>query len=224
MVIEFLVKQFDRLFKYEYTGHMEEDLDKIAKGKKVWYILCRETHDLIKQLSANIEEEKINYKIDEDHTYMIGKYGPTVKWERDGIVVFKKVNEGIDYQKLQRGEYTLEDIIDRTTDTTIGIYKKVPINIKKGPYGYYIQHNKTRKSIEGPTITLKEAIKLLEKPSTIIYSLRDDLSIRTGKYGLYIFYKTKKMTRPKFYKLDGYNMDAYNKDDLLKWIKEKYKV
>ena len=39
-----------------------------------------------------------------------------------------------------------------------------------------------------------------------------------------IFYKTKKMTRPKFYKLDGYNMDAYDKDNLLKWIKEKYKV
>ena len=32
------------------------------------------------------------------------------------------------------------------------------------------------------------------------------------------------MTRPKFYKLDGYNMDTYDKDDLLKWIKEKYKV
>lgn len=224
MVIEFLIKQFDSLFKYEYTSHMEEALDQIAKGKKIWHTLCRETHNLIKQLSIKIEEEKINYKIDENHTYMIGKYGPTVKWERDGIVVFKKVNEGIDYQRLQRGEYTLEDIIDRTTDTTIGIYKKVPINVKKGPYGHYIQHNKIRKSIDGETITLEEAIKLLEKPSTIIHSLRDDLSVRTGKYGLYIFHKTKKMIRPKFYKLDGYNMDAYNKENLLKWIKEKYKV
>ena len=138
MVIEFLVKQFDRLFRYEYTGHMEEELDMIANGKKVWHTLCGETHGLIKQLSAKIEEEKINYKIDENHTYMIGKYGPTVKWEKDGVVVFKKVNEGIDYTKLQRGEYTVEDIIDRTMDTTIGIYKKAPINVKKGPYGYYI--------------------------------------------------------------------------------------
>ena len=155
---------------------------------------------------------------------MIGKYGPTVKWEKDGVVVFKKVNEGIDYKRLQQGEYTLEDIIDRTTDSTIGIYKKTPINIKKGPYGYYIQHNKIRKSIDGKTITLEEAIKLLERPSTIIHILRDDLSIRTGKYGLYIFYKTKKMTRPKFYKLDGYDMEQYDKAGLLKWIKEKYKV
>jgi len=224
MVVEFLIKQFDCLFKYEYTGHMEEELDKIAKGKKVWHTLCGETHGLIKKLSAKIEEEKINYKIDEVHTYMIGKYGPTVKWEKDGVVVFKKVNEGIDYKRLQQGEYTLEDIIDRTTDTTIGIYKKAPINVKKGPYGYYIQHNKIRKSIDGKTITLEEAIKLLERPSTIIHILRDDLSIRTGKYGLYIFYKTKKMTRPKFYKLDGYDMEQYDKAGLLKWIKEKYKV
>ena len=28
------------------------------------------------------------------------------------------------------------------------------------------------------------------------------------------------MTRPKFYKLDDYDMDSYNKEELLKWIKE----
>ena len=32
------------------------------------------------------------------------------------------------------------------------------------------------------------------------------------------------MTRPKFYKLDGYDMEQYDKAGLLKWIKEKYKV
>ena len=47
------------------------------------------------------------------------------------------------------------------------MYKKVPINVKKGPYGYYILYNKFV-SIDGPTITLK-AIKLLEKPSTIVH-------------------------------------------------------
>ena len=110
---------------------MEEELDQIAKGKKAWHTLCGETHDLIKKLSANIEEKKINYKIDKEHTYKIGKYGPTVKWDKDGVIVFKKVNEGIDYHRLQNGEYTLEDIIDRTTNTTIGIYKKAIINLKK---------------------------------------------------------------------------------------------
>ena len=78
-----------------------------------------------------------------------------------------------------------------------------------------LKQNKSKKK------NIEEAIKLLEKPSTIVHVLRDDLSVRTGKYGLYIFYKTKKMTRPKFYKLDDYNMDTYDKDDLLKWIKKK---
>ena len=48
-------------------------------------------------------------------------------------LVDENAQEGIDYKTLQRGEYTLEDIVDRTTDTTIGIYKKAPINVATKP-------------------------------------------------------------------------------------------
>ena len=36
MVIEFLLKQFDPLFVYEYTENMEKKLDDISKGESKW--------------------------------------------------------------------------------------------------------------------------------------------------------------------------------------------
>ena len=225
MVIEFLLQHYDNIFSYEYTKLMEKDLDIIAEGEMKWHVLCDNCYRDIMSKSKDIKEEKVVYKIDDNHTYMIGKYGPTVKYERDDIISFKKVNHDIDYFRLKNGEYTLDEIIDRTSDQTIGLYKNRPIDLRKGPYGYYIEYDGKKKSIgDKRIITLEDAIVLLEKPSTIVYELRDDLSIRNGKFGEYIFHKTKKMKKPKFYKLKGYDLNNYDKEKLLMWIKEKYHI
>ena len=56
------------------------------------------------------------------------------------------------------------------------------------------------------------------------------MSIRNGKYGPYIFYKTKHMKRPQFLKLKGFKLDDgedYDTCDIEKlttWIEETYSV
>ena len=58
----------------------------------------------------------------------------------------------------------------------------------------------------------------------ILRVLSEDLTIRKGKYGHYIFYKTNKMTKPKFLNFKGYQGD-YLKDnvgDVVKWIDNKH--
>jgi len=62
-------------------------------------------------------------------------------------------------------------------------------------------------------------------PNSIRY-ISDNVSIRNGKYGDYIFYKTKKMTRPSFYKLDGFSGDYKNVniEVLKKWIVDTHHV
>ena len=45
MVIDFLEKHFSSLFQYDYTREMEDDLDKVANGEKIWYTIC-ETCDV----------------------------------------------------------------------------------------------------------------------------------------------------------------------------------
>ena len=72
-VIEFLIKYFNKLFDYDYTKSMEDELDNIAHGTKKYYELCDECYgfinDLIKtnNLAANSNsangQEKIQITI-----------------------------------------------------------------------------------------------------------------------------------------------------------------
>ena len=64
------------------------------------------------------------------------------------------------------------------------------------------------------------------KPIGLVRELNTHLSIRTGKYGDYIFYKKPRMTKPVFYKLNGFESD-YKKCDkmlVLNWIKQTYNI
>jgi DNA topoisomerase-1 len=60
--------------------------------------------------------------------------------------------------------------------------------------------------------------------SNIQRVLTPDLSIRMGKYGSYIFYKTVKMGKPDFYKLSNFHQPflTCDKDVLVDWIQETY--
>ena len=57
-------------------------------------------------------------------------------------------------------------------------------------------------------ITLDDIIPLIENKTSlnqsVIRTINSDISIRSGKYGNYIFYKTHNMNKPKFIKLVGF--------------------
>ena len=60
----------------------------------------------------------------------------------------------------------------------------------------------------------------------MVRKITDDISIRNGKYGDYIFYKTPEMKNPTFLKLKGYSGDYKNDslNDIIEWIKTTYKI
>jgi hypothetical protein len=60
----------------------------------------------------------------------------------------------------------------------------------------------------------------------MIRELTPDLSIRNGKYGGYIFYKTPSMKKPKFFALKGFK-ESYRfcqKDVLMEWIRTTHQI
>jgi DNA topoisomerase-1 len=61
---------------------------------------------------------------------------------------------------------------------------------------------------------------------TILRRLSPDLSIRNGKFGPYIFYKTEKMVKPRFYDLRKFEngFGVCDKDELINWIRTTYKI
>jgi DNA topoisomerase-1 len=119
-----------------------------------------------------------------------------------------------------------------------GIYKKHPVVIKDGPHGYYIDYNKECHSLEYfenismiPTWIdngeissddLNTLISYIENKTNpnIIVEINQNWSLRNGKFGKYLFYKTSKMKAPKFYKI---TIDTENKNELEDYIIKKYK-
>jgi DNA topoisomerase-1 len=139
IVYEFLEKHFDALFNYDYTKNMEDNLDKISKGKRVWHTLCDECNNQIKESSKDIVSTRETYKIDKNHVYMIGRYGPVIKYEKDGETSFKAVKKDLDIEKLKKGEYKLKDVLDTSNGNSnkkcLGEFKGNDVYVMKGKYG-----------------------------------------------------------------------------------------
>ena len=230
MVYEFLEKHFDDLFNYDYTKNMEDNLDKISRGKRIWYTLCDECNKQIKESSKKISTTRESYKIDKEHSYMIGRYGPVIKCEKDGEITFKNVKKDLDIEKLKNNEYKLEEILDlknkNSNKITLGLHKENEVYLMKGKYGMYINCNGKNMSIshikkEMNEIKMDDILDVLNgkksKNSSIIKEISCDISIRKGKYGPYIFYKTKQMKKPKFIPMKGITIDDVNEN----WVLNK---
>ena len=212
IVCEFLTKYYNDLFKYEYTKYMEDVLDNIAKGFTVWHELCRECLNQVETSTSQIDlTGKISIHTDEADDVDGGE-------KKEKKFVSKK----------------------------LGKYDNETLTLKKGKYGLYVTWGENKKSLNGldkevSEITLDDVITHINRPittlnqdthtqksesSNIVKYINYDLSIRKGKYGDYIFYKTKSMRTPKFFSLSKYNGN-YKTDDIstiLRWIKENYNV
>ena len=231
IVYEFLEKHFDDLFNYDYTKHMEDELDKISNGNKIWHTLCNDCHKQINKSSKNIKDShRETYRIDENHIYMIGKYGPVIKYENGEETSFKSVKKNIDIEKLKNGEYTLKEIVDfnkvGSNNINLGEYEGEDVILKKGKYGMYITYKGKNSSIshikkEMERVDLKDVLDVLKGKKTsnpnILKVITDEISVRKGKYGPYVFYKTKKMSRPKFIPMKGVSLDEVNEE----WVSDK---
>ncbi len=246
-VIDFLLSKFDSFFDYQYTKKMEDDLDRISKGTYVWHQMCDECYRELTAITNNNNitrestPQKIGIRIDSEHTLIHGKYGPVIKRElptvkNKGKVQFLPAKKDLDMNILQhKAHIDLTDVIDSTNiHKSIGKYKGKDLYIKTGKYGTYAQWGDERRALKGIESTeyidvlryLDKDVLDVDKPIGIVRELTDQISIRTGKYGDYIFYKKPRTKKPQFLKLSGFNADytKCDKTQLLHWIQETYHI
>jgi DNA topoisomerase-1 len=245
IVMEFLDKYFSNLFNYDYTKEMEDELDKISKGETIWYNLCDTCNKQIDTLVDGLKDEtKIEVKIDDNNTYLVGKYGPVIKCveEVDGkeAITFKPIKKDIDIHKIENGDYNIEEIVDTTNKIKrqyiLGQHDGKDVILKKGKFGLYIMWGENTKNLKEfgnrpiENITFDEVQKYLEEGSNLIREVSASVSIRKGQKGDYIFYKSVKMKKPQFFDLKNFYVDV--KEDykicnitiLKSWINDKYKI
>ena len=240
VVIEFLLKNFENIFEYDYTKGMEDTLDVISKGERTWYTLCQECDEMLDSTVTTVKKEvkKKTYQVDDKHTYMIARYGPVLKYDNPetGKVEYKKVKKDIDMGKLERGEYSVFDIVeDKPKDNILGQHEGKEVVLKKGRYGLYVSWGGTNVSVASlqkspAVITIYDVKPFLTGEKTgnksVVRDITKDISIRKGKYGDYIFYKTAHMSRPQFLKLKGFELDyrTCKPSEIMSWILATYGI
>lgn len=247
IVMEFLEKHFLDIFNYDFTKTMEDDLDNISKGITLpadLIIQCNTQLDvLIDKLKT---ETKLEVHIDDQHTYLVGKYGPVIKCTEindDGkqTVSFKSIKKDVDIHQLGK-ETELDDIIDSSkkepTQYSLGSHEGEDVILKKGKFGLYITWGTNSKSLKElknrqmENITFDDVKPYLESSTknNIVREITPALTIKTGPKGDYIFYKQPKSKRPTFFDIKAFYTDTnqdYKTCDILvlkAWIKVTHKV
>ena len=72
-----------------------------------------------------------------------------------------------------------------------------------------------------PYLSSKEKID-----TSVLRVLNDNFSVRTGKYGPYVYYKRASMAKPIFYNIKKFkeSFTYCNADILIKWICDTYNI
>lgn len=227
-VIEFLLGSFENLFSYSYTENMENELDEIFTSNKEWYEICKKCdEDLNMWIKPANERMKKEYKIydREDWVIIFSKNGPLLKEKNktesvevddsDSIdsevgssenenkektkSVFKSIKKDLllEIDKLQNGEYRWDDLYETPTR--------------------FMNTNKETGTGDGNGET--------DNPN-ILRVLTPNLSVRKGKFGAYIYYKTPQMTKPKFLNIKKFPLmfSVCEPEVLIQWIKTTYNI
>jgi DNA topoisomerase-1 len=223
-VVNFLEENFTKLMNYEFTALMEEALDDIACGKKVWYNVLKEFynefHPIVEKLMIDIKTEII------DHGKLLGIHPikglniyatKTNKGNAVKMIEYTKTGKTIKntfYASISKdiNDVTLEDAIELLKyPCIIGQHDKKDITICKGPYGLYIKYNDNNypwKEIIEPT--LDDAINIIiEKNKNILRKIKN-YEIRTGQYGPYIIVPSKSKTTKATFVSIPKNIDINN--------------
>lgn len=219
-VCEFLYTYYDELFRFDYTRDMEKELDKIANNESDFKEICSNFKNHIEKTMKE-QMEKLPKKdvviIDDKYTCVNTKNGlvlaETIVTGDQKSSKFHKVKDNFTYDEIKTNQETLHfhDLVDvNCSDKLLGIYKKNDVILKNGKFGIYVQYNNKNialntelKRLKFAEINLSHVIELLDdsreqKEKNILKELNKDVSIRTGKFGAYVYYKTQKMKKPKF--------------------------
>ena len=224
-VLEFCIEYYDDLFNYEYTSNMEDRLDNIANGTEDRMNICLDTKTCLDKLINNINNKKEldnkSYKINDDYYYIIGKYGPCIKKinKKNKHDEFFSIKKGITIDDIKKENLTIDEIID---DKSIGEYKGHTLFLMNGKFGPYTKYNGTTYSLSDlSVVSLKNVVDIIEnnkKTKTNLRDINDSISIKNGKYGPYVFFKTKSMNKPMFINMKKYKISLRMSDEEIEEI------
>jgi len=236
---DFLSEHFINIMSYDFTAKVEEDFDKIAESKIVWFDMIdrfyKPFHERVEKTlkeadrSTGVRNLGIDPKSGEPVFVRIGRFGPLAQ-----------IGEAKDEKKprfasLRTGQHletiTLEEALDLfKLPRELGMYEDKKVVVAVGRFGPYVRHDSKfvslKKGIDDPMeIDLERAIELIEekrqkdREKTIkIFEEEPAIQILNGRWGPYISYNKKNYKIAK--ETDPYTLSL---EDCKKIIKENNK-
>ncbi len=235
VVNDFLIENFDKILDYNFTAKIEEELDKIADGKKEWKETLKEFYKEFNPTVENVSKNAVRArgerllgtdpKTGKNVYVKIGQYGPLVQIgesNEEEKPLFAGAPQGVSLNDI-----TLDQALKMFSfPKNIGKFDDKDVVIATGRYGPYIIYNNKfisiPKKIDPVTITLEQAIDLIKK------KLKADEPIATyddepvfkgkGRFGPFIKWKDLFINVSK-----KYDFDNLSEQDIVELIKNKIK-
>ncbi|MDB9306112.1 type I DNA topoisomerase [Nodularia spumigena] len=210
-VTNLLEKHFPDVVDPSFTSKMEQTLDDIATGEAKWLPYLREFYLGDKGLETLVKEQESQIDASQARTVLlenldakvrIGKYGPYIEVDNDGIVVTASIPKDLtpsdldpkQVEVLLRQKTVGPDQVGRHPETGEPIYLKI------GTYGPYVQlGDKTEenskpkqtslpKGVTPENVTLEMAVGLLALPRTLGVHPDTGKKIQAslGRFGPYV--------------------------------------
>jgi DNA topoisomerase-1 len=221
IVTAFLLNYFRKYVEYDFTARLEEQLDEISNGELVWQDVLRQFWDPFHHSIDEAKQLKIQEVLDQLQKDLDSFLFPVSEAGKDSHVCpsCEKGNLGLRLSKfgafigcsqypdckytrplvLTDGDegHLQEEPYERFlgTDPT----SNLPINVKKGPYGFYIQWGEAPSKKEKPkrvslpagmapdAVTFEEAISLSALPRQLGLhpETKEPITVAIGRFGPY---------------------------------------
>ena len=206
IVSDFLVKFFPSYVDYDFTAHLEDELDEISRGERDWIPVMHEFWAPFKARVLEIEKNVTREEVAQSRalgidpvsgrpvSVRIGQYGPFVQLGTKDDEEKPKFAGLRAHQKMDT--VTLADaMVLFTLPKTLGeLPNGDTVSVGIGRFGPYIKHGAKYVSIKADdpyTIELPRALELIEEKklsdaAKLIKDYGNGITIQNGRFGAYL--------------------------------------
>jgi len=218
IVTDFLVLNFPQILDYQFTAHVEDELDEIATGAMTYEQMLTEFyhpfHKVVEdttEKSERVSGERIlgvDPKTKKTVSVRMARFGPVAQLTDTNDPEAKPDYAGI--RKDQKLEYiTLEEALELfKLPRVVGVFEEKEIVAAIGRFGPYLRHDgkfcSLKKEYDPHTVTLDESIVIIEAKRVAdaekfikVFDEDAEYQILNGRWGPYLKVGKKNVKLPK---------------------------
>jgi DNA topoisomerase-1 len=202
VVTAFLCKFFSKYVDYHFTADLERQLDKVSEGQESWKGLLNEFWPPFSETVHQSQSLKIAEVLEQIQEDVVGDSPSGCPRCQVGALTLRLSKMGPFLTCSRYPECTYSGNLEGAEQEGPSVLGTHPntgkeIFLKKGPYGWYVEHGESRSSLSSlfspESLTFEQAVWLVSLPVKIGQhpETGGDLFVGIGRFGPYIKYNNR---------------------------------